>query len=105
MSGKLFDSARVGEQITEAETRYAIVLGERAQDDEIRIAPHFFLDGFVLDKIDERFVNDNWTLSRESEISDGFYLRLWNQLTGDAVRRGEKSDIAISLPRRQEIFH
>jgi hypothetical protein len=84
MSGKLFDSARVGEQITEAKTRYAIVLGERAQDDEFGLPRTFFLTGFVLDKIDERFVNDNWTLSRESEISDVFYLSLWNQLTGDA---------------------
>jgi len=104
MNGEPFDSARIAKQVTEAKTRYAIVLGERAQDDEIRIASNFCLEGFVLDEVDERFVDDHETFPRQSEVSDFYYLRFWNQLTGDAIRRGEENDIAISLPCGQELL-
>ena len=105
MDGELRHPARLAEKITEPKPRQRIVLGERTQHDQIGIVPDEGLDRFLLDKVDERFVDDDETFSRGRDTSDMFYVRARNQSAGHTVGRREKDDVAIVLPCAQEPLH
>src|SRR5882724_12095960 len=98
ISGELRDSASFTEKIAEPKPGQGVVFGQRAQHDQIGILPNERLNGFLLDKINESFVDDDKTFTLQSSVSDLFYLNPRDQLARHTVRRREKDNVAIFVP-------
>lgn len=102
MESELFNSLRVPKEIAETQSRDAVEFGERAEHEEVGICANEALGRCGFDKIDECLVDHDGCSSHQSGVGNLFNGLVRNQLAGNAVRIGEKHEIAIFFPRGEK---